>query len=62
MGMFDELKDKAADLVAEHGDVVEKVTDQALEKGTELAENLTGGKFGDQIEGLAAKADDAIGE
>jgi MT0933-like antitoxin protein len=62
MGMFDELKGKAEEFIAEHKDVVEKVSDTALEKGGDLADNLTGGKFGDQIDSAAAKADEAIGE
>lgn len=62
MGMFDELKDKAEEFLSEHKDQVESLSDQALEKGKDLAEGLTGGKFGDQIESLADKADDAIGQ
>ncbi len=62
MGMFDELKDKAEEFLSEHKDQVESISDQALEKGKDLAEGLTGGKFDGQIEALADKADDAIGE
>ena len=62
MGMFDELKNKAEEFISEHKDDVEKLSDQALEKGGDLADNLTGGKFHDQIDAAEAKADDLIGE
>jgi plasmid stabilization system protein ParE len=62
MSMFDELKDKAADALKDNPDKVEQVSDGLLEKAAGLADGATGGKFHDQIEGLAEKADGAIGE
>jgi len=62
MSMFDELKDKAADLVKDNPDKVESVSDTVLEKVADFADDKTGGKFHDQIESLVEKADDAIGE
>jgi hypothetical protein len=62
MGMFDELKDKAAALAEEHKDVVEQVSDQAIDKAGDAADAATGGKFSGQVDAAQQKADDAIGE
>ncbi len=61
MSMFDELKDKAADFIKDNPDKVEGVSDNLLDKVAEIADEKTGGKFHDQIEGFEKKADDAIG-
>ena len=45
MSMFDNIKDKAEDLVDSQGDKV----GEGLEKAGEFADEKTGGKFGDQI-------------
>lgn len=62
MGMFDEMKNKAADLAKEHGDKLEGVTDSALDKAAEIADEKTGGKFGDQIQQGRDMIDGHIGE
>jgi len=46
MGMFDNMKDKAGDLVDEHGAKV----DEGLDKAGEFADEKTGGKYGDKID------------
>jgi hypothetical protein len=59
--MFDELKNKAADLIKDNPDKIEGVSDNILEKAADLADEKTGGKFSSQIDGFEQKADDAIG-
>ena len=61
MGMFDELKAKAEELASSHPDMVEKVSDQVIEKGGDAADAATGGKFADKIDMAQEKADGAIG-
>ncbi|MDQ3155129.1 MAG: antitoxin [Actinomycetota bacterium] len=50
-----DLKDKAADLAASHGDKI----DQGIDKAADLASKATKGKYDDKIEGAADKAKDA---
>ena len=50
-----ELKDKAADLAASHGDKI----DAGIDKAADLANEATKGKFDDQIDSAAEKAKDA---
>ena len=56
MGMFDNLKDKASDLVNEHGDQV----GQGLDKAAEFADEKTGGQYGDKIDQGADFAKDQL--
>ncbi|RZU16156.1 antitoxin protein of toxin-antitoxin system [Kribbella rubisoli] len=46
MGMFDNMKDKAADLVNEHGEQV----GEGLDKAGDFVDEKTGGKYGDKID------------
>ncbi|MBK6886209.1 MAG: antitoxin [Tetrasphaera sp.] len=62
MGMFDEIKGKAEELLHGHSDKVEELSDQGIQKATDAADGATGGKFSDQIDTAGAKADDLIGE
>jgi hypothetical protein len=62
MSMMDDFKDKAADLVKEHADKVESVSDQLLDKAADAADGATGGKFSAVIDAAQEKADDAVGE
>ncbi len=61
MGAFDDLVGKAKDLAADHPDQVEKISDQAIDRGGDAADQVTHGKHVKQIDGLQEKADDAIG-
>ena len=61
MGMFDNIKDKAEKLAADHPDQVEKVSDQAIERAGDTADRATGGKHVKQVDGFQTKADDSIG-
>lgn len=44
MGMFDEMKDKAAELAGQHGDAIEEHSDTGLDR----AEEMAGERLGDQ--------------
>ena len=57
MGFLDDAVDKAKDAVADHPD---KVSD-ALDKAGDIADQKTGGKFSDQIDGGVDKAKGALG-
>ena len=56
MGVFDEFKKKAGDVVDEHGDTI----DDAIDKGADLVDDKTGGKHTDKIEAGAEKAKDFV--
>lgn len=60
--MFDNLKDKAQELLGQHADKVEEVSDQAIEKAGDAADSATGGKFADQIDSAKSAADGAVGD
>lgn len=60
--MFDNLKDKAAELIGQNPEKVEELSDQAIEKAGDAADSMTGGKFSEQIDAAQQKADEAIGE
>lgn len=62
MGMFDEIKNKAADALKQHGDKVEGATDSALDKAAGAIDDKTGGKFSGQVEQGRDFIDGKIGE
>jgi len=57
MGFLDDAIGKAKDAASEHSDQVAS----ALDKAGEIADQKTGGKFGDQIDSGVDKAKDALG-
>ena len=52
-----DFMDEAKKLASEHSDVA----DQGFDKAAEMADEKTGGKFGDQIQQGEQKAEDAMG-
>lgn len=54
---FGELADKAKDLASEHPDQV----DEGLKKAGDLADEHTGGRFGDQIQQGEQRAGEYLG-
>ena len=61
MGMFDKMKDKAADLAGEHGDKVEEHSDAGLDRGEQMA----GERFGEHSDRIGEgrdMLDERIGE
>jgi len=61
MGMFDEIKDKAKELLGQHEDKVEELSDQGLDKAAEIANDKTGGQHADTIEQGREAADQQVG-
>lgn len=55
---FDEMKDKAKDLLGQHSDQAE----QGIDKASEFADEKTGGKHSDQIDKLADQAKERLGD
>lgn len=55
MGL-DDMKDKAKDAATS-----EKATDAGLDKGEKMAEDRSGGKYGEQIDKGRDAADDKLG-
>lgn len=62
MGAFDNIKNKVTDMAKEHGDKLEGATDAALDKGADLIDDKTGGKFSDKIQQGRDIVDGKIGE
>lgn len=54
---FDEMKDKAKDLLGQHKDQA----DEGIDKARDLADQKTGGKHSDQIGKAADQAKDRLG-
>jgi hypothetical protein len=61
VGAFDDVKNKAGQYAEDHPDQVEKGSDEAIQRGGDVAERAGGGRFADQVESGEKKADDAIG-
>jgi hypothetical protein len=57
MGFLDDIKGKAENAAAEHGD---KIGD-AIDKAVDFVDEKTGGKIGDKADGIVDKAKDALG-
>jgi hypothetical protein len=53
---FDDMKNKATELVDEHGD---KVKD-GIDKAADFVDDKTGGQHTDKIDSVAEKAKDAV--
>ncbi len=56
MGLLDDAKDKAGDLVDSQGEKI----GQGLDKAGELIDDKTGGKYSDKIDAGIGKAKDAL--
>ncbi len=62
MGMFDDLKAKAHKQLEQHPDQVEKISDQVIERGGDVVDQRTGGKYADKVDKAQRSADEKIGE
>jgi hypothetical protein len=62
MGMFDEMKDKVADLAGQHGDKVEEHSDAGLDRAEEMAGERFGEQHGEHIGQGRDLLDERIGE
>ncbi|MEO7130160.1 MAG: antitoxin [Dermatophilaceae bacterium] len=56
MGLLDNIKDKASELVDQHGDQV----GGGVDKAGDFVDEKTGGKFSDQIDGGQRQAKDGL--
>ena len=61
MGFLDDAKKKAEELAKAHPDQLEKISDTAIDKGGDLLDGATGGKYADKVDQAQEKADDAVG-
>ncbi|MFV0461123.1 MAG: antitoxin [Actinomycetales bacterium] len=61
-GMFDNIRDKASEAMANNPDKVEEVSDQVIERAGDAADKATGGKFTSQIDSAERQVDERIGE
>ncbi len=61
MNIFDSAKEKLAELTETHGDQVEGISDQAIEKAGDVVDEKTGGQFAGQVDSAQTAADGAIG-
>jgi hypothetical protein len=62
MGFLDDAKEKLTNLVNENPDKVEELSDKGLDAAAGKADELTGGKYADQIQQGRDAADEKIGE
>ena len=60
--MFDDAKQKAEKAAKDHPEQVEKVSDQALERGGDAADHATGDKYGSHVDKAEKAADERLGE
>jgi len=62
VGFLDDAKEKLTNLAGEHPDKVEEFSDKGLDGAADRANDLTGGKYSDQIQQGRDAADERIGE
>lgn len=62
MGFLDSAKEKLTELDEQHPDQVESLSDQAIERGGDAADSVTGGKYAEHVDRARARADEAVGE
>lgn len=61
MSFFDSAKEKIQELTESHGDQVESISDQAIEKVGDAVDAQTGGQFAEHVDTAQTTADGAIG-
>ena len=62
MSFFDSAKEKIQRLAEDNPDRVEQLSDEAITRGGDAADSVTGGKYAEQVDTAQAKADEAVGE
>lgn len=65
MGIFDhldDLKDQVVKAAAEHPDVVEKLSDQVIERAGDAVDQVTGHSFAEYVDQGQQAADERVGE
>lgn len=61
-GMFDEIRGKAEEAIANNPDQVESISDQVIEQAGDAADSATGGRFAGAVDSAQEQADQRIGE
>lgn len=62
MSQFDRLADKAGQLSEQHGDKIEGVTDQGIERAGDAIDEKTAGKFAGQVDQAQQQGDERVGD
>ncbi|MGL5860454.1 MAG: antitoxin [Phycicoccus sp.] len=62
MSIFDSAKEKIQQLAEDNPDKVEQFSDQALERGGDAVDGVTGGRFAEHVDTAQAKGDEAVGQ
>ena len=62
MSFLDGATEKLQELAKDHPEQVEQLSDQAITRGGDAIDGVTGGKYAEQLDQGQAKADGAIGE
>ena len=62
MSFLDGATEKLQELAKDHPEQVEQLSDQAITRGGDAIDSVTGGKYAEQLDQGQAKADGAIGE
>lgn len=60
MGMFDDMKNKAADLAGQHSDKLDGAADQAVERAGDTVDERTGGKYAEHVDTGQARVNEEI--
>lgn len=61
MSIFDSARDKAEELLREHGDTVEQTSDTSLGRAAAEASERTGGQYDEHIDRVREAADSHVG-
>jgi MT0933-like antitoxin protein len=62
VSFLDGATEKLQELAKDHPEQVEQLSDQAITRGGDAIDSVTGGKYAEQLDQGQAKADGAIGE
>jgi hypothetical protein len=62
VSFLDGTTEKLQELAKDHPEQVEQLSDQAITRGGDAIDSVTGGKYAEQVDQGQAKADGAIGE
>jgi hypothetical protein len=62
VSFLDGATEKLQELAKDHPEQVEQLSDQAITRGGDAIDSVTGGKYAEQVDQGQAKADGAIGE
>jgi hypothetical protein len=61
VSFLDGATEKLQELAKDHPEQVEQLSDQAITRGGDATDSVTGGKYAEQVDQGQAKADGAVG-